>query len=195
MLRFWYFYRSTLLHTFVSLWTATDLYVKGIGIGVSILTFFSPELARLPWGELPTLSRWWAILPLLVLFAYGFLKALMERFEGIEQKIENIENRIATKDLLAEAACQGEGLGDILVDPQKRKDWVENTCEFIEAAFGKSEARRFITDDSSNMYRPNNPHALGVRLKRLDELIARANSLQIRPSFNSQDWENYFILE
>ena len=63
------------------------------------MTFFSPELAKLPWGNLPVLSRWWAVVPLLVLFAYGFLKALYERFEGMEESLDTAKNRRAIKAL------------------------------------------------------------------------------------------------
>ena len=93
------FYWPTIRRTFGILWTATDRYVTYAGIGASLLTFFSPELALLPWGNLPVLSRWWAVVPLLVLFAYGFLKALYERFEGMEESLDTAKNRRAIKAL------------------------------------------------------------------------------------------------
>jgi hypothetical protein len=198
------FYWPTVRRTFGILWTATDRYVTGAGIGASLLTFFSPELAKLPWGNLPVLSRWWAVLPLLVLFAYGFLKALYERFEGMEERLETAKNRRAIKDLLGDAIDRGRNLqrtirkeGDeiVIVTQQDVEDWVHDTHDLIEAAFDKGEARHFLNSEG---YDPGHnlpwrearhdpyKYYLEPRLKRLDELIVRANSLEINPDFDPQ---------
>jgi len=196
------FYWPTVRRTFSILWTATDRYVTYAGIGASLLTFFSPELALLPWGYLPVLSRWWAVVPLLVLFAYGFLKALYERFGGMEERLATAKNRRAIKDLLGEAVDRGRNLqrtirkeGDeiVIVSKQDVEDWVHGTHDLIEAAFDKGEARHFLNSEG---YDPghnlpwrdarHDPYKYYIepRLKRLDELIVRANSLEVNPNFD-----------
>ena len=74
------------------------------------MTFFSPELAQLSWLDVPSLSRWWAVVPLIILFAYGFLKALQERFEGLEEKVASARKRKAVNDLLGNALEEGLSL-------------------------------------------------------------------------------------
>jgi hypothetical protein len=86
------------------------------------------------------LSRWWAILPLLVLFAYGFLKALHERFGGMEERLATVKNRRAVKDLLANAIDRGKNVqrtirkeGDeiVIATQQDVEEWVHHTHDFI----------------------------------------------------------------
>ena len=167
-------------------------------VGALSLTFAA--VGFVTWQEV---LPWWSPFAAfaLILF-YGFLRTNYEEYlvvEGERNQLretqETPRKRIAAKDLLAKAAEKGETLADVGVYPHERKLWVENTYELIEAAFGKSEARHFITDDSSNMYRPSNPYALGVRLKRLDELIVRAEWLSVHPNFNPHEWEKRFTLE
>ncbi len=47
---------------------------------------------------------------MLALFVYGFLRALQERFEGLEQKLEIDRKRKDTKDLLGEMMKEGRNL-------------------------------------------------------------------------------------
>jgi hypothetical protein len=196
------FYWPTVRRTFGIQLTATDRYLTIAGIGASLLTFFSPELARLPWATLPVLSRWWALVPLLVLFAYGFLKALYEQFGGMEERLATAKNRRAIKDLLGDAVDRGRNLqrtlrkeGDeiVIVTQQDVEDWVHGTHDLIEAAFDKGEARHFLNSEG---YDPghnlpwrdarHDPYKYYIepRLKRLDELIVRANSLEVNPNFD-----------
>lgn len=147
-------------------------------------------------GAWQQLLPWW--LPFVAfgfLLFYGFLKSNYEEYLVVEGERNwllegraNTEKRIAVKNLLAEAADQAEALKSPVTDPQDIMAWVQNTHDLIEAAFDKGAARSFISDKSSNIYRPPNPYALGVRLKRLDELIDRANSFEINPNFDPQNW-------
>ena len=141
-------------------------------------------------------------MPLLVLFAYGFLKALYERFGGMEERLATAKNRRAIKDLLGEAVDRGRNLqrtirkeGDeiVIVSKQDVEDWVHGTHDLIEAAFDKGEARHFLNSEG---YDPghnlpwrdarHDPYKYYIepRLKRLDELIVRANSLEVNPNFD-----------
>src|SRR5215210_4580764 len=147
------FYWPTFRRTFGILCTATDRYVTAVGVGSSLLAFFSPELAQLPWGNFPALSRWWAVVPLAVLLVYGFLKAIHERFEGVEEKLVAVERHKAVKDLLGNAIDEGRALqrtvykkgGEtIVVSRQDVEGWVHHTHDLIEAAYDKGEARHFL---------------------------------------------------
>ncbi len=202
------FYWPTLRRTFTILWTATDKYVTGFGIGSSLLTFFSPELAQLPGLNFPALSRWWALVPLAILLVYGFLKALRERFEDVEEKLATVMRQKVVKDLLGEAVDKGRALqrsvykeGDevIVVTQEDVESWVHYTRDLIEAAYDKGEAQHFMNSDDyspekpspfRNIYHDPYKYFVGVRLRRLDELIVRSNSLLVNPDFDPQDWTN-----
>jgi hypothetical protein len=120
----------------------------------------------------------------------------------LESKLAIVEKRKAVKDLLGIAIQQGEDLrvlvwkeGDEIkfVGQQDVEDWVHRTYDLIEAAFDKGEARRFL--DSSD-YKPEKhlpfrqvridpyKYFLTPRLQRLNELILRANTLEINPDFD-----------
>ena len=142
-----------------------------------------------------------------VLFCYGFLKAIRERFEDVEEKLAAVEQYKSVKDLLGEAADKGRALqrgiykeGDevITVTQQDIESWVHNTHDLIEAAYDKGEARHFMNSDDyrpettlpfRNVYHDPYKYFVGVRLRRLDELIVRANELPINPDFDPQDWK------
>jgi hypothetical protein len=192
---------------------AADKYVTAAGVVGAAVAFFNPEIAYwLPkiadWlpSELPEISRWWALAPLLLLVVYGFLRALQERFEGLEEKLETAQKRKAVKNLLGDAVEQGEDLRPVtrqvggewgFTDQRDVEDWVHRTHDLIEAAFDKGEARRFL--DSSD-YTPENPvpyreirvdpykYYLEPRLRRLSELIVRANGLEVSPDFDPQSF-------
>jgi hypothetical protein len=201
------FYWPTFRRTFGILWTATDRYVTAVGVLSAVLAFFSPELAQLSWVSFPALSRWWAAIPLLLLFGYGFLKALHERFEGVEEKLTAVTRYKAVKDLLGDAVDKGKALqrtiykeGDevIVVTQQDVEGWVHYTRDLIEAAYDKGEARHFMNSDDykpesaspfRNIYHDPYKYFVEARLRRLDELIMRTNSLPLNPSFDPQEWK------
>ena len=80
--------------------------------------------------------------------------------------------------------------------------WVDRTYDLIHDAFGKAEAQRFISNEGFSeeelfgrelprfMYRTptQRKYSIPARLKRLDKIIDRVNSLEISPGFNPQDW-------
>ena len=148
-----------------------------------------------------------------LIFMYGLLRANYQEFREVEDAKRNLESKLATarkrkavKDLLGVAVEQGEDLhvtlrkeGDSFrfVSEQDVKEWVHRTRDLIEAAFDKAEARRFL--DSSD-YKPEKPlpyreiridpykYHLTPRLQRLNELILRANTLEINPDFDPQSF-------
>jgi hypothetical protein len=146
-----------------------------------------------------------------LIFIYGLLRANYQEFREVEDAKRILEAKLATarkrkavKDLLGVAVEQGEDLrvtlrkeGDSFrfVSKQDVEEWVHRTRDLIEAAFDKGEARRFL--DSSD-YKPEKPlpyreirsepykYHLTPRLQRLNELILRANTLEINPDFEPQ---------
>lgn len=119
--------------------------------------------------------------------------------------------RKAVKDLLGAAVEQGESLrgemrkvgNDFRFNTKADVErWVHKTHDFIEAAFDKGEARHFL---DSGDYAPKNPLAveempevdtyeyhLEPRLRRLQELIVRANESEINHDFDPQYWIDRF---
>ncbi len=166
-----------------------------------VVTLINPEIG---W---PEVSRWWALVPLSALLVYGFLRALQERFEGLEEKVASARKRRDVKNLLGDALDKGNALrqshrkddggGITLTSHQDVVDWVQRTHDLIEAAFDKAEARHFMNSDG---YEPEKPlpwrnvyvdpyrYHRTPRLRRLHELIVRANELEINPDFDPQDW-------
>ena len=77
--------------------------------------------------------------------------------------------------------------------------WVDRTHDLIEAAFDKAEARHFMNSDD---YEPAKyppwrevrvdpyKYHLKPRLRRLHELVIRANELPISPDFDPQAWDS-----
>jgi hypothetical protein len=178
------------------------------GDAIAALLAFLFGIAGLTW--VLQLIPWWIPVGALgLLFLYGLLRANYEEFQKVEgakqdleSKLASTEKRKAVKDLLGVAVEQGEDLRVILreeggqwnlVSQQDVEDWVHRTHDLIEAAFDKGEARRFL--DSSD-YKPEKPlpyrevradpykYHLTPRLQRLNELIVRANSLEVNPEFD-----------
>jgi len=144
-----------------------------------------------------------------LIFIYGLLRANYQEFREVEDAKRNLESKLASarkrkavKDLLGLAVEQGEDLRVLtrkedgewkIISQQDVEDWVHRTHDLIEAAFDKAEARRFL--DSSD-YTPEKAlpyreiridpykYFLEPRLRRLNELIVRANSLEVNPDFD-----------
>jgi hypothetical protein len=203
---------------------------KGWTTFTTVLFFyllFNKKIAAWGYGVIGTVSPWWALAPVGILFLFGLMQANYEAFTKVEQRADGAEaenkrlaaqldgkaKRKAVKDLLGVAVEQGESLrGDMRrVGSDFRfntmddvEDWVHRTHDLIEAAFDKGEARRFL--DRSD-YTPENPlateevpvvdtygHHLEPRLRRLQELIVRANAFEINDSFYPRYWMDRFNL-
>lgn len=161
----------------------------------AIATFFSPELAQVPLSNLPAFSRWWAIVPLVFLFAYGFLRAIQERFEGLEEKITTGEERAALNDLLGDVHREGQSTYDLGGD-EAYSEWATFTHNLLEDAFGRSQAALFLSNRGIEAAPPNDERAkysyiqemlMGNRLTRLQEIMNRTD-LEMRPGFDPRSY-------
>ncbi len=143
---------------------------------------------------------------------YKRFEEIKEQCERLASRVATDEKRIALKDLLGETREEGPraharthetGDWDIL------SRWTNETHDLIEAAFGKGEAQLFLSDEgypthslpgspgndawaalaqSNVSARNRREREIGYRLRRLDSLILRADSLPIRPDFDPQGW-------
>ncbi len=97
--------------------------------------------------------------------------------------------RKAVKDLLGNAMKEGQGLRSSHKQERREKhdaarDWVGRTHDLIEAAFDKAEAQYFRGDQIDRGLDP-----VDGCLSRLEQLMVRANSLDINPDFDPQEWK------
>jgi hypothetical protein len=142
------------------------------------------------------------------------LKAQLEgEISGLQKRLNDKARRKIAKDLLAAAVDWGKDVqGGLRIEEGELKgvsqhdveEWVHTTHDFIEAAFDKAEARRFM--DSSD-YTPKksppwreirvDPYKYHVtpRLQRLNELIVRANTIDINEDFYPRYWMDRFNVE
>ena len=147
---------------------------KGWTTFTTVLVFYlvlNKKIAAWGYGVIGTVSPWWALVPVGILFLYGLMQANYEAFTKVERRADDAEaenkrlaaqldgkaKRKAVKDLLGAAVEQGESLrgqtrkvgNDFRFNTKDDvEDWVHKTHDFIEAAFDKGEARRFL--DSSD---------------------------------------------
>ena len=201
------FYWRLVRRSFPLLWEA----LKRGDTMASILTAIL-GVAGLSW-VLQFIPVWVPVSAFGFLFVYGLLAANYEEVrkfgdakQDLESKLATAKKRKAVKDLLGVAVEQGEDLRVILrtegdsfrlVGKQDVEEWVHRTHDLIEAAFDKGEARRFLdssdyTPEKTVPYReiridPYKYH-LTPRLQRLNELILRANTLEINPDFDPQSF-------
>ena len=155
------------------------------------------------------LISWWMIF--VVLLVFGAMWAVYEKWKEADDQRQELEEKTATaakrktvKDLLGDAVDEGKNLqrtvyadgGELkLVSQQDVEDWVHRTYDLIEAAFDRGEAQHFLNSED---YKPekaspfrdarHDPYKYftEIRLRRLNELIVRANLLEISPDFDPQ---------
>jgi hypothetical protein len=155
---------------------------------------------------------WALMIPAALYGAWPWLKRLLNRAGTPgETRLTDAQKRAALKDLLADALDEGHALrrtlykeGDEikLVGKQHVVEWVDRNRDLIEAAFGKLEAWRFLSNEG---YTPEDlgwdfepapwmnwqeeKYLRSARMKRLHELIDRMDRLDINPDFDPQEWE------
>jgi hypothetical protein len=175
-----------------------------VGIVILAATLLNPELgqwvAGLLGGTWVAFSRWWALVPLgflVILFIYGLMQANFEAFQKIESEKEALEKQIATeeqhsalKEVLAEAIREGRKLRESNPTDKEAGAWGGKIKALLVDAFtDSSEAELFVSDQGLLPIWGDETQAqiwLGRRLERLENLIQRSDSLQIRPGFNGR---------
>jgi hypothetical protein len=127
------------------------------------------------------------------------------------------EKHKALKNLLGEAIDEGEWLrrsfykenGEWHVVGQVHiKDWVDRTCDLIEAALDKPAAQSFLDntgfshEDLDVDVGPEGWSRLrherylrSLRVKRLHELALRVKPDDIDPNFDPEEWKGHFKTE
>lgn len=199
------YYWSLLRRMPILLWGSAKRWEAVVGVITLCLTALGVSVGWRPW--------WVVFAPILLLFLYGLLRTNYETFLEVESVKDKLETRLAAskkrravKDLLGNAVDEGKNLqrtisadkGELkIVSQQDIEDWVHRTYDLIETAFDKGEAQHFL---NSADYKPEKPYPFrnarhdpyryftGVRLRRLDELVVRANSLEINPEFNPHSY-------
>lgn len=191
-------------------WEASKVWTTLTAVATLYLAL-SPELASWGLGVFGAISPLWALVPVGFLFLFGLLRASYEEFQDTDKKASELEKTVATaskrktvKDLLAEAVDEGNELRGVY-DRKRREirighhpgieDWVHRSHDLVEAAFDKGEARHFLSGEGfriegvspeDNLYLGRDTYSVAVRLWRLDQLIVRANSLEINPEFDPE---------
>lgn len=183
-----------------------DLIASALGFFCAI-TGLTWLLQSLPWYV--------PVVGLATLFFYGVARGIYEDVEVLKRerdeawdKLRDREKRIALNDLLGGAREEGPRAYEAREEGALSR-WRERTKGLIEAAFGKGEAQLFLSDEGYPTHSlPGNPgndvwaalalsnvsarnqreREIGYRLRRLDSLILRMDSLPICPDFDPQDW-------
>lgn len=142
---------------------------------------------------------WWAPYAAFgILLLYGFVRANYEEYLAVETERDELragrattDKRAALKDALAAADEKGHELYASDPEIKDAERWVTDTHNLIEAALGKGEARLFLSDAGYTFMAGQNDtrQKLWVegRLRRLAELMARVDSLDLRPDFDPED--------
>jgi hypothetical protein len=167
----------------------------------------------------------WGPILLVLVGLFGLYRVVSARLPDVQSAV----NRKAAKDVLGQALREGQSLAKgkgyafedehyYVVDLEKLeldsryqekfdrevREWVHKTHDFIEAAFDKGKAHRFL---DSGDYKPKGAlpfkqtrlepykYHLTPRLQRLNELNARADELEVNPDFDTQYWMGRFNLE
>jgi len=101
----------------------------------------------------------------------------------------------AVKDLLGKAMKEGQGLRSSHKQERNEKyhavrDWVRRTHDLIEAAFDTAEAQYFRGSEIDTGLDP-----VDGCLSRLEQLMVRANSLDVNPNFDPEPYQELFVCD
>jgi hypothetical protein len=135
----------------------------------------------------------------LVAVGYGWYRAAVSEFELSNNKTQSAEQRVRTglvKDRLGSAIAAGNDLLDGL--PNQRDDftaelvveaWIHRTHDLINAAYGNGEAALFMDSSGYILHadgstRSNLRKFVDGRMRRLSELVQRADGMTVREEFD-----------
>jgi apolipoprotein N-acyltransferase len=105
--QFWRFYGRLVWRMLSILWTAADRYLTVVGVASFFAVLLNPEIAALAESAWAGISRWWSLVPLGVLFAYGLMKANYEAFQEVEGARARLQESVETEE---KRAAIGQGL-------------------------------------------------------------------------------------
>jgi hypothetical protein len=189
------FYGKLLLRALAILWRSTERFLTVGTVVLTVTTYYNQALGDWLLQTWQGIPRWWALLPVGLLFAYGLLRANYETFQAVESERIRLqagattdEKRLALKDALGAFNAEGREF-TASVSQQQVEDWATRTQELIKTALGEGEAELFLSDSGYVFYGGGRVEnwARG-RLNRLAELIGRVDSVRIRPDFDPQEW-------
>jgi hypothetical protein len=114
--------------------------------------------------------------------------------EANVKRTDSLKRLLAVKDKLGAAMERGRALVGTY-DPDEVAIWAHDTAALIEAAFGAGEASQFrssfgYTFADAGGSNPRLREYVEGRLRRLGELIARADSLSMNPDFDPVRWRS-----
>jgi hypothetical protein len=159
------------------------------------------------------LISWALMIPvLLIALLWPRISPRLKRWTGAPDGtgLTDAQKRAALRDLLADALDEGHALrrtlykegGELkLTSKQDVEEWVDHTHDLIEASLGRLEAWRFLSNEGYTPedlgwdFKPapwtnwrDEKYLRSARMKRLDELINRVDSLDINADFDPQEW-------
>lgn len=163
------------------------------GVAASVLVLAGMSISIAAWWQ--QYVRWWVPVGVfLFLFLVGLLVATYEENQHAGT-VAHWKKRILLRRALAEVRELGLSLANQSLGEGAAEGWINLPRNLINDALGPDEVRRFFTDEYDWEF--NKPNAteeqirvLG-RLKRIDELIDRLDSLEpieIRPDFAWHEW-------
>jgi hypothetical protein len=188
------------------LWEASKVWTTLIAI-LSLYLLLNKKLAAWGYNLIGTVSPWWALVPVGVLFLFGLMQANFEQYrqmereldeerktrKALERKSADVQRRKELKSVLAAAAEEGKRLHDSTPTRQKSDDWWNRVGIMISLALDTGEWRRL-----DNPYGPRPAEVPNdteekrfIRrcLQGLYDLIARVDSVNnISSDFSKQDW-------
>jgi hypothetical protein len=150
------------------------------------------------WFTGTALATFIAVIAAVSTLGYGWYRAAITEMESTNNKIASTANKEKTeqaKRLLGEALASG---GKLIENQktktddqyeQEAKAWGETTHNFIGAAFGDGEASLFL-DSSGYLFYGDSSKTSNVRnwidgrMRRITELLRRADSLTVRSEFD-----------
>jgi len=163
------------------------LAVTGLGVWQDLLPWWAP----------------WATLGVLLL--YGLLMANYEEVSQSKQKSKELEEKLTTdkkradfKDLLTKAWQEGQTLQESNPSDAAAAEWAHRVSNLIFNALNHSDAQRLYSDTGLMPMATSNDTPVRQwirrRQERIDQLSERVDrdSLELKPTFNPEDWENRF---
>lgn len=130
---------------------------------------------------------------------YGWYRAAVTESETASGKVASAAQKLKSdrvKDLLGKALASGGRLIQSLKDKdedQAEKDaeaWGQQTHDLIAAAYGEGEANLFLDSSGYNFLGGSKiRNWIDGRMRRISELLTRADSLKIRIQFDPAEFD------